>query len=110
MSQILQVYRMRVLVNRSWVFSKPYCAHSRFAPYEYSRAIKFIDQLPMTLTDKIHRGALRDPTVCSRSLAALFNGKPTLLLGSQQQYHLEGKRFPVLRSSMQMGLPTSGSL
>ena len=30
------------------------------APYKYPRAIEFIDQLPMTLTGKIRRRALRD--------------------------------------------------
>jgi acetyl-CoA synthetase len=31
----------------------------RLAPYEYPRAIEFVDALPMTTTGKIRRGELR---------------------------------------------------
>jgi acetyl-CoA synthetase len=31
----------------------------RLAPYEYSREIEFIDQLPMTTTGKVQRRVLR---------------------------------------------------
>src|SRR3954471_22523103 len=61
MSQTLQVYRMRVLVSRSC-----YRGHTVRIPdsrVTFSRAIDFIDQLPMTVTGKIRRRALRDRTV-----------------------------------------------